>query len=115
MSYRLQDQTVTLLNAADMSMTETSSVFSLQLIDGFSVQHVWSAGSASRAGIVTISASPFRNGTFTPIDTYTIDASAGNRLVNVEIPSYPYLQIQYTPESNSTGTITSVITTYVLS
>ena len=107
-----QFQLVTLLNGADAGASTASSAFSIRQVEGYAVQHVWSAGSVSRSSLIILSGGFTETGTFSVIDSYAIDGNAGDRLINVSDPDYSFIKVSISP-SGSGGTITSQVQTKI--
>lgn len=112
---RVQSQNVNLLTGVDLASSQSSSAFSIRQTAGYSIQHIFSAGSASRSAVLTLSACPTEDGVFTAIDTFQIDGTSGSRVINVENPNYSFVKVSASPLVSSGGTLTTSITTFTYS
>lgn len=105
MSSITQTSLSTLLDTVDLNISATSDVLNIKQMDGYAAQYSFTAGSEDRVAIITLGGSNEETGPFSSIDDYTLDGSAGSRLINVEFPRYNYIQISTNVTTSGGGTL----------
>lgn len=105
MIYELKD----LLCNIDMNSNTSSSVLDIRNINGFCLQHLWSAGSVNRVANVSVQAATKPQNGFSQIDTFSINGSSGDRLVVYSSVYYGYIMVSYNVSSMGGGTLTTTL------
>ena len=104
-----------LLDGVDISSTQTSDEQEIQKFSLYSIQFKWTGftGTATIYIECTNDQLTESNRVWTPVDTYGMSGSTGNRMVNVEKAAYGYVRVRIVP-STATGSVTATMNAKVL-
>jgi len=84
-----------------------SDNISIEKISGYSVQINWSGASNTTATVEVQASNDGIN--FITIDTTTLDVASDDKLLNVERAMYRFIRINFTQNSETTGTLNVVL------
>jgi hypothetical protein len=109
MGRSIQTSLTFLLNNADLAVAQESPLLNIKQMEGYSAQYEYTSGTPGRAVTIELQGSNLENGTYTVIDSYTIDDTSGSRLINVEFPRYNFVKVKTTVGNAGGGTLLATI------